>query len=51
MCCVSYSQRDMSNNMGTVAEFAYVNRIMSTMEVNDEYPDQNKIVYYMTFAH
>ncbi len=51
MCCVSYSQRDMINIMGTVVKFAYVKWIMSTMGVNDEYPEQNKIVHYMTFAY
>jgi hypothetical protein len=41
----------MINDMGTVVKFAYVKWIMSTMGVNDEYPEQNKIVYYMTFAY
>jgi hypothetical protein len=41
----------MINIMGTVVKFAYVKWIMSTMGVNDEYPEQNKIVHYMTFAY
>jgi len=43
----------MINVMGTVAEFAYVNRIMSTIRVTDEYPEQNKITssYLIRYVH